>query len=59
MYQIIKGSSIEEINEALAESDNIEWVGEIKPFNYINYYDNGAICEQWLEFYITVKYKYE
>ena len=56
MYQIIQSNNIEEINQTLAESDNIIWVGEIQAKQMMDYYSNGHICNQWTDYFVVVKY---
>jgi len=58
MYQIIKGNSIEEINETLSEMENVEWIGDITVHNQIQYNTcDGSIYDQWMEYYLSVKFK--
>ena len=58
MYQIIKGNSIEEINEALSEMENVEWIGDITVHNQIQYNTcDGSMRDQWMEYYLPVKFK--
>ena len=59
MYQILEGESIEELNQNLSEFDNIEWVGNITSNPFTNYYEDGRVCSQWVEYYLPIKLKYE